>query len=80
MTPVPEQSDSAAKLGERGWFWPTQARKAHFDGGDGIALCGKWGRLNPLNPRASAPLDGDASSPPSKDDCAACRRLLERGA
>jgi hypothetical protein len=31
----------------RGWFWPTAARKAHFDpGGDsgGIALCGKWGR------------------------------------
>lgn len=74
------QSNSDARLGERGWFWPSAARKCHFDGGDGTALCGKWARINPLNPRAVATLDGDAASPPSKDDCVACRRALERGA
>lgn len=69
-----------ARVGERGWFWPTAARKSHFDGGDGIALCRKWGRINPFDARMSAPLDGNAASPPSKDDCATCRRALERGA
>lgn len=61
--------------GERGWFWPTGARKCHFDGGDGIALCGKWGRIG-FGGRA-APIEAFADSPPSKDDCAACRRKLE---
>jgi hypothetical protein len=60
----------------RGWFWPTQARKAHFDRGDGRALCGKWARINPLS-GAAAPFQGDAASPASKDDCVACRRALD---
>jgi hypothetical protein len=60
----------------RGWFWPTQARKAHFDRGDGKALCGKWARVNPLGGGA-APFQGDVDSPPSKDDCVACRRKLD---
>jgi hypothetical protein len=59
---------------ETGWFWPTAARKAHYDDGSGIALCGKWGRFG-LGGRA--PTQGDADSPPSKDDCATCRRKLE---
>lgn len=58
-----------------GWFWPTSARKAHYDRGDGRALCGKWGRINPFG--GTAPFQGDASSPPSRDDCVACRRKLE---
>lgn len=63
---------------ERGWFWPSGARKAHFDPGRGdmIALCGKWARTNPFT-GGTAPIDGDESSPASKDDCVACRRKLE---
>lgn len=59
--------------GPKGWFWPTGARKAHYDGGDGIALCRKWGRHG-LG--GSAPFletqDGN-----SADDCTTCRRRLE---
>lgn len=60
--------------GPRGWFWPTAARKCHFDGGDGRALCGKWGRVGF---GGAAPFQGDADSSPSKDDCVTCRRRLE---
>lgn len=67
---------SATGDGPRGWFWPTSARKAHFDRGDGTALCGKWKRINPFTGSA-APIDGDANSPPSRDDCVTCRRKLE---
>ncbi len=67
-------TDSPA--GPTGWFWPTSARKAHFDGGDGRALCGKWARINPFS-GAAAPIDGGADSPPSPDDCVACRRRVE---
>lgn len=63
------QSDSP-----RGWFFPTNARKCHFDGGDGRALCGKWGRIG-LG--GAAPIEADADAPPSRDDCATCRRRLE---
>jgi hypothetical protein len=63
--------------GERGWFWPTGAKKCHFDGGDGRALCGKWARFG-LG--GSAPLEGAPDAPPSPDDCVACRRRLEEGA
>jgi hypothetical protein len=65
---------------DSGWFWPTQARKAHYDPGNtnGIALCGKWARINPLTGGA-APFQGGADSPPSTDDCVACRRKLEAG-
>lgn len=59
-----------------GWFWPTEARKAHYDGDDGVSLCGRWGRINPFSGRG-APLQGALDSPPSKNDCAACRRKLE---
>ena len=67
-------ADSHEATGPQGWFWPTAARKAHFDRGDGRALCGKWGRVGF---GGAAPIDGDADSPPSKDDCVACRRKLE---
>jgi hypothetical protein len=60
---------------ERGWFFPTAAKKAHFDGGDGRALCGRWGRIG-LG--GAAPFEGDADSPPSRDDCVVCRRKLEK--
>lgn len=60
----------------RGWFWPSAARKAHFDPGNGIALCGKWGRIG-LSGRG-APIDGDETSPASSDDCVECRRRLTK--
>ncbi len=60
---------------KRGWFFPTAARKAHFDGGDGVALCGKWGRVGF---GAAAPIQAGAESPPSPDDCVACRRKLDK--
>jgi hypothetical protein len=62
-----EQSDS-------GWsFLGGQARKAHWfpSSTSGTkSLCGKWAiwRVHPLEPDNGA----------SKDDCAACRRALER--
>jgi hypothetical protein len=62
--------------GERGWFFPNNARKCHFDNGDGRALCGKWLRINPFG-GAPAPIQASAEDPPSKDDCVACRRRLE---
>lgn len=62
---------------ERGWFFPSTARKAHFDGGDGRALCGKRMRVNPLTGRG-APIQGGADDPPSPDDCVECRRRLAK--
>jgi hypothetical protein len=62
-----------------GWFWPTGARKAHYDGGDGRALCGKWGRygLGGVAPFL-AEQGGDGGGP---DDCAGCsKRLVGRRA
>lgn len=56
-----------------GWFWPTAAKKAHYDAGDGRALCGKWSRFGF---GGHAEFQGDADSPPSRDDCATCRRKL----
>lgn len=54
--------------GERGWFWPTGARKAHFDGGDSRALCGKWMRQHPFGGAATAaPIIAGADSPRSPD-------------
>lgn len=61
--------------GPRGWFFVTGARKAHFDRGDGIALCGKWSRLGLRGNAALIVAGADAAASP--DDCVACRRKLE---
>jgi hypothetical protein len=66
----------AAADGPRGWFFPGNARKAHFDGGDGMALCGKWARKNPFG-GGEAPIEAGADAPASPDDCVACRRKLD---
>lgn len=58
-----------------GWFWPTGARKCHFDGGDGRALCGKWARVSPFG--GAAPIEGGPEAAASKCDCVSCRRKLE---
>lgn len=62
-----------------GWFFPTNARKAHYDPGntEGVALCGRWGRIG-FGGRA-APITDGPDAPPSSDDCVACRRKLEGG-
>lgn len=52
-----------------GWGWPSDSRKAHYFAADGRSLCGKWGRFGlPLTA-------GDYESP---DDCADCRRRLNK--
>ncbi len=71
------EHESPPEQGVEGWFWPTGARKCHYDQGNGIALCGKWGRINPFNPRAAASIQGAPDAAPSRDDCATCRRKLE---
>lgn len=68
------QSDS----GPRGWFWPTGARRCHFDGGDGRALCGKWARFNPFaGASGAAPIQAPIDAGASSDDCATCRRKVD---
>lgn len=62
--------------GERGWFFPSSARKCHFDGGDGIALCGKWARGG-FGGYGIAPIQAGADAAPSPDDCASCRRKVD---
>lgn len=74
-----DQDETVPTRGEQeeevtGWFFPSAAKKAHFDGGDGRSLCGKWGRTGF---GGSAEIQGDASSPPTDVDCVACRRKLE---
>jgi len=53
---------------KQGWGWPLNSRKAHYFV-DGIALCGSWMFLGSKL---------DDSSACSKDDCAACRRKLDK--
>lgn len=67
---------AAAGDGPSGWFFPGSARKAHFDGGDGRALCSQWLRSNPFG-GGEAPIEAGADAPPSRDECVACRRKLE---
>ncbi len=57
-----------------GWWWPMNSRKAHYIGPDGRSLCRKWQSWAPVvRLELEAP-----DSPPSRDDCAACRRKLEK--
>ena len=57
---------------EGGWACPANSRKWHFFGPDKMSLCRKWAMpfssLNQLEPE-------DGYSP---DDCAACRRKLNK--
>lgn len=59
--------DDGDKVG--GWGFPDQSRKAHYFV-DSMALCGRWWFRGTLTPNQS-----EAKSP---DDCAACRRKLDR--
>lgn len=52
-----------------GWWWPLNARKAHYMV-SARSLCGKWGTF--LNPDYA---QGNDDSP---DNCARCRRLLAK--
>lgn len=58
-----------------GWFWPTNARKAHADPGTGRSICGKWVRRAIGLDEAS--IEERLDAPPSPTDCAACRRGLD---
>jgi hypothetical protein len=60
--------------GERGWFWPDASRKAHYDGGDGTSLCGRWMRWG-FGGTAPFLATQDNRSP---DDCATCAKKLAK--
>lgn len=52
-----------------GWAFPANSRKAHYMR-DTMALCRKYGFYR-------GPLQPD-NGKPSKDDCAACRKALDK--
>ncbi len=63
---------SRSKPKPEGWGFPSQSRKAHYFR-TGRSLCGKWGQF------AGYPeLDGTKAILPSPDDCAVCRRKLDK--
>lgn len=63
-----------------GWAFPSNARKAHaFDTearDAATSLCGRWWLPSVL--REGFEFDGALDSPPTKDDCTACRRAVEK--
>ncbi len=61
---------TTARKGGSGWGFPPVSRKAHFIGTDGRSLCGRVGFAFDLL------LEPDNG--PSMDDCAACRKRLDR--
>ena len=67
-------------VGVRGWFWPVGARRRHYDGGNGRALCRCWARVNPFTGTAAPIEEIDDAAASSPDDCAGCRRRLDAGA
>jgi hypothetical protein len=64
-------STTTAAEGGAGWGFPPVSRKAHYIAPDGRSLCGKLGFAFNL------PLEPD-NGRPSPDDCAACRKRLDR--
>lgn len=55
----------------KGWYWPPNARKAHYYDADNRTLCGTGFVL-----RLPDAMDGiDAGAGP--DDCAGCRRKVD---
>lgn len=54
----------------KGWYWPPNARKAHYYDTDNRTLCGA-GMVLVLPPG----LDGFWSDP-SRDDCLGCKRKV----
>jgi hypothetical protein len=58
-----------------GWAFPSwDARKCHYYGEDRRSLCGKWAYVAALAPPPGLQPDEGASP----DDCAACRRKLDK--
>lgn len=58
-----------------GWAFPNNSSraKAHYFPKSVVleaSLCGRWGYVG-------YPIQGDADSPASPDDCVACRKKLE---
>lgn len=60
---------------DMGWLFLAGWRKAHYFRGDRRSLCGKWGAHgHPL--MAFSPEDPAFGA--AEDDCAACRRKLDK--
>ena len=61
-----------AKVPAEGWTWLRNSRKWHyFERKTGRSLCGGYLLF-------SVPEDLEADTGPSKEDCAGCRRALDR--
>lgn len=61
-------------MSDRGWWFPLNARKAHyFREGENISLCQRWMTLA-QDPDSFEPETGK----PSISDCAGCRRRLDK--
>lgn len=52
---------------KKGWGWPANSRKAHYFI-DGRAICGKWLFFGAVEDRNHG----------SPDNCAACKKRLEK--
>lgn len=59
-----------ARLKHEGWVYIDGTPKWHYVSEDGRALCGRWLYLGSVEPETGN--DG------SKDNCAACRKKLEK--
>ena len=55
-----------------GWYWPPNARKAHFYDDQNRSLCGRYFVFH------IGQYDGDASAPESSDDCRGCRAKVDK--
>ena len=60
---------SEQKQPERGWGLPAGSRKWHWFESDGRSLCMRYGFY--FGPKESG-------TKPSRDDCSACRKILNK--
>ncbi len=58
-----------------GWGWPTAATKPHYFK-DARSLCGRWGQVGFGGGRV--PIEANADSPTTPQDCQPCVRKLAK--
>ena len=57
--------------GPKGWWWPSNAGKAHYFDNDRTSLCGRWAYMG----RSFRDFEDDLHD--SKDNCVVCKRKRE---
>lgn len=67
-----QKSNEHAATHDKGWAFSAGSRKAHYFRGDRRSLCGRYGCIG-MPPEAF-----ERESKPSTDDCAGCRRRLDK--